>query len=117
VGHCDLLQQVASYFEFRPRNLDLGLYNIEHPSGLLSAELRGEVLEPLSRTINILKVGAHQMFRVDSVLYVPLNWWKVACAAVPIRFVLPMAAGQANRSNVLDFSLFRYFILADRSRA
>ena len=79
--------------------------------------LRGEVLKSLSSTIDFLKVRAHQVFRLNAVLYVPLNRGKVVCVPRSSRFALSVAAGQANRSNLLDLSLFRYLILADRSRA
>jgi hypothetical protein len=64
-----------------------------------------------------IELSGRNTDRINSVPWLPLRWWKVAGNAQFGRFVLPMAARQANCPYLRDFRLFRDFILADRHGA
>ena len=57
------------------------------------------------------------MRNVNEVRCFPLDGWKLTAITKLRYFALPMAAREANRSDLPDVSLSRDFILADRKRA
>jgi len=67
-------------------------------------------------TIKRFHESASQVSNLDGIGWHPFDRQEVTDACWRGRCALPVATRQANRSHWLDISLFRYFILANRSR-